>query len=101
MVLTSYDWMYGVVQIAVVFLSLIAGGIALTLFKTTRRPVLRAWKYLIPALVLFFLEEVLGALRTFGVYSTPHLTYVIPGVILGFLIAALIVQIEVCKEQHG
>ena len=101
MPLMLYDWIYGITQLSVVFLSLVAGGISLTLFRTTKKPVLRAWKYLLPALVLFVIEEVLGALRTFGVFSTPHLTHIIPGLILGFLIAALIVQIEVCKEQHG
>jgi len=93
--LTSYDWIYGSAQIGAVFLSIIAGIIAITLFsKSVKQTKLHAWKYLIPALVLFALEEILGALRTFGIWSTPHLTHVVPSLILGFLITALIVQLS-------
>lgn len=62
-----------------------------------RAKVLQAWKFLIIALILFTLEEVVGSLKTFGIYSTPHLTHVIPSFLLVFLIAALVKQIEINK----
>ncbi len=96
--LATYDWVYGSCQIGSVILSLIAGGIPLTLFKSAhRRKPLRAWKFLIWALVFFALVELAGALKTFGVWSTPWLTHVIPGIILAFLITALVIQIQVTR----
>lgn len=68
------------------------------MFKESRKhKALKAWPYLIIALVLFTIEELIGALKTFGIYSTPHLTHVIPGFILAFLIAAVIVQTNIKK----
>ncbi len=100
--LTPYDWVYGIAIITTVFLSLIAGVIALSLFeKATQRKYLGAWKPLIIALVLFTAEEVFGALKVFGVWSTPWLTHVLPSFILIFLIAALLKQINItrgCEE---
>lgn len=96
--LTPYDWAYGIAQLAAVFLSIIAGLIAISMFKvSSEHPHLRPWRFMIVTLVLFAVEEVLGALRTFGVWSTPHLTHLVPSFILGFLIAALINQIQVNK----
>jgi len=96
--LTTYDWIYGSGQIAGVILSFVAGGIALSMFKQAReRKSLRAWRYLLWALVFFCVEEFVGALKTFGIWSTPWLTHVIPSIILAFLIAALIVQIQVTR----
>lgn len=96
MVLTPYDWAYGISQLAAVFLSIIAGFIAISMFKvSSEHRHLRPWKFLIPSLVLFSVEEVLGALRTFDVWTTPHLTHVVPSFVLVFLIAALINQIQV------
>ncbi len=93
--LTIYDWVYGSGQIGAVILSFVAGGIALSMFKAARqRRLLRAWRFLIWALVLFVIVETVGALRTFGVWSSPWLTHVLVSMILGFLIAALIVQIQ-------
>lgn len=96
--LATYDWVYGSGQIGAVILSFVAGAIALSLFKQAReRKQLRAWKFLIWALVFFAVEEFVGALKTFGIWSTPWLTHVIPSIILAFLIAALIIQIQVTK----
>ena len=96
--LTAYDWIYGSGQIAGVILSFFAGSIALSMFKQAHaRKSLRAWRFLIWSLVFFTLEEFVGALKTFGVWSTPWLTHVIPSIILAFLIAALVVQIQVTK----
>ncbi len=97
--LTIYDWFYGITQLAATFLSVVAGGIALTVFAKARTKVsLRAWKPLSVALVLFAVEEVIGAVRTFGVWPTPsHWTHILPGFILFFLIVALLRQIQQLK----
>jgi hypothetical protein len=96
--LTAYDWVYGSGQIASVILSVAAAWIALGMFKEARqRKSLRAWKYLLSALIFFTIEELVGALKTFGVWSTPWLTHVIPSIILGFLITAIIIQIQITK----
>ena len=92
--LTTYDWAYGTATVAVVFLSIAAGILALSLFKAAfKHKELKAWRFLIITLVLFAVEETVGALKIFGIYSTPHLTHVIPSFIMASLIAALIVQI--------
>ena len=96
--LTVYDWVYGSGQIASVLLSIFAGVLAMTMLKQARkRKQLRAWPYLLWALVFFALVEFVGALKTFGIWSTPWLTHIIPGFILAFLIAALVIQIQVTK----
>ncbi len=96
--LTPYDWVYGIAILTAVFLSIVAGTIAISLFeKSTERKYLAAWKPLIVALVLFAFEEIFGALKVFGVWSTPWLTHVIPSFILIFLIAALIKQINITR----
>jgi peptidoglycan/LPS O-acetylase OafA/YrhL len=96
--LTVYDWVYGSGQIASVVLSLVAGIMAISMLKQAhKRKQLRAWPYLLWALVFFALEECVGALKTFGVWSTPWMTHVIPSFILAFLITALVIQIQVTK----
>ena len=98
MPLTVYDWFLGIAEIAAVFLSVVAGIMAISLFKISQKEsILKAWKFMIIALVLFALEEILGALKTFGIYGTPHLTHIVPSFIMIFLIAALITQIQVNK----
>ncbi len=96
--LTTYDWVYGIATMTVVFLSLIAGGIAVGMFEmTAQRKYLAAWKPLLLALMLFALEEIVGSLKIFGVWSTPWLTHVIPSFILVFLIVALSQQINITR----
>ena len=96
--LTVYDWVYGISQLAAGFLAIFAALFAMTLFKSSNQfALLRAWKFLIPTLVLFAIEEVLGTLKTFGVYETPHLTHVVPSFIMVFLIAALLKQVHINK----
>ena len=102
MALTPYDWIYGITQLAAVFLSIVAGFIAISMFQqAARSKYLAAWKPMLIALVLFVVEEILGVLRTFGIWSTPYLTHVVPSFILVFLIAALVKQINItrgCEE---
>ena len=85
----------GILKIANIFLAVVAGGIALTLFKiSSKRNILKAWRYLIVALVLFAVQETLGALRAFNIYESSYLTHVIPTIILVLLVLALSQQIR-------
>jgi len=96
-ILTTYDWIYGVAQFAAAFLAVIAMFIALTMFKKAEEKPLKAWKFLLFGVIFFAIEEVVGALQTFGVYETPYLTHVIPGIIMGFLITALVIQTNIAR----
>jgi len=102
MALTPYDWIYGITQLATVVLSIVAGFIAISMFnQAAQKKYLAAWKPLLFALILFVIEEILGILRTFGIWSTPWLTHVVPSFILLFLIVALLKQINItrgCEE---
>ncbi len=102
MALTPYDWIYGITQLATVVLSIVAGFIAITMFQqAAQKKYLAAWRPLIIALVLFVVEELLGILRTFGIWSNPWITHVVPSFILVFLIASLLKQINIvrgCEE---
>src|SRR3989344_7064699 len=94
--LSMYDYALGTAQIASVFLMIVAGIIALTMFHISHKQAdLKAWKWIIIALVLFAIEEILGALKSFGIFSTPYLTHIVPSFILIFLITALVVQLQV------
>ena len=98
MPLTFYDWIYGSAQIGAVVLSIVAAVIAISMLRISHQQKrLRGWRTLLMALVFFMLEEVFGALQTFGIYSNPWLTHVIPSVILGLLIFALINQLNVAR----
>jgi len=46
------------------------------------------------ALVFFSVTEIFGALRAFQIYESPFITHIIPTIILGFLVAALIMEIN-------
>ena len=96
MAFTAYDWFYGIAQITTAILSLVAGGIAVSMLHHTRKQkLLGGWKLLVWALVLFATVIVLGALKTFGVSSTTFLTHIVTSLVLGFLIAALVIQIQI------
>lgn len=98
--LTLYDMLYGTATIAAVFLSIVAGILAMSLFKLAfKEKHMKAWRFLIFTLLFFMIEEILGALKIFGIYSTPHLTHVVPGFVLAFLIAAIVNQIWINKER--
>lgn len=98
MVLTTYDWIYGSSQLGAVILSIIAAFIAISLVKISHeKGVLRGWRALLIAVILFAFEEIFGILRTFGIYNNPWITHVIPSFILALLIFAIINQINVAK----
>lgn len=89
------EFFEGLLKIANVLLSFVAGGIALSMFAIShRRKELRAWKILIIVLVLFVVQQVLGALRAFDIYSSPFLTHINVSILLGFLIYAIGLQIH-------
>ena len=106
MTLTTYEWVYGIAQLSAVFLSIVAGVLALSLMRNaSRQPLLRAWRYMVWALVLFTIEEIVGALRTFGVVPSLHteyawVTHVIPTFVLLFLIAAILNQLSVNRGWY-
>lgn len=96
-ILTTYDWIYGVAQFAAAFLAVIAVLIALTMFRKAEEKPLKAWKFLLLGVIFFAVEEVVGALETFGVLETQYLTHVIPGIIIGLLITALVIQTNIAR----
>ena len=84
----------GILKIANLFLALVAGIIAITLFRVSEKNILKAWRILIIVLVLFAVQEMLGALRAFQIFESPYLTHIVPTVILGLFIVALVCQIN-------
>ncbi|MBS3098516.1 hypothetical protein J4209_07025 [Candidatus Woesearchaeota archaeon] len=88
----------GILKIANLFLAIVAGIIAATLFKVSRKKELKPWMFLIVALIFFAIQEILGALRAFEIFSTPYLTHVVPTIILVLLVIALILQINMVKK---
>lgn len=96
--LTILEWIYGTVQFAVVFLSIFAGILALSIYQYTKnKSSVASWNYMIVMLLFFMIVELLGGLSTFGVYRTPHLTHTFAALCLGFLIAALTTQINITR----
>lgn len=96
-ILTTYDWIYGVAQFAAAFLAIIAAFIAATMLKKAEEKPLKAWVFLLLGVIFFAIEEVIGALKTFGIFETQYLTHVIPGIIMGLLITALVVQTNIAR----
>lgn len=93
------DYVEGLLKIANVFLSVVAGLIAIALFRASQgKEHLKAWKFLIVVLLLFAVQEIFGALRAFQIFSSPYVTHIIPTAMLGFLVAAVLAQIEVHRS---
>ena len=89
------EYYEGVIKIANIFLSVVAGVIAMNIFRVSRKNrFLKPWYILVFVLILFAVQEILGALRAFNIYSTPHLTHIVPTIILGLLIWALVLRIN-------
>ncbi len=90
----------GILKLANLFLALIAAAIGIGLFKSSfKDQILRAWKPLAVALILFSVQQILGALRAFGIYESPFLTHINVSVLLGFLIYALVLQINITRSN--
>ncbi len=99
--MTDQLFYVGVLQLTVVFLSIAAGIISITLFKVSKKhEVLSAWKTLIVVLILFAFGEILGILDAFNIYrEIAFLRHVMPSFILGFLIVAIVQQIFIIKGK--
>jgi len=88
-------YLEGILKIANLFLSLVAGFVGIFLFKaSTKKSYLKPWYLLILVLILFAMQEIFGALRAFEIYTNPFITHILPTIILGLLIWALILQIN-------
>jgi uncharacterized membrane protein len=100
----NLEYIEGTLKIANLVFSLFAGMIALSLFRLSKRVSkkkdFRPWRYLIFALILFAVQEILGALRAFRIFSSPYLTHIVPTVILVLVLFALIHQIEANKGEE-
>ena len=93
------EYLEGILKIGNLFLSLVAGIIAVSMIKVShRKKDLRPWILLIISLVFFAVQEVLGALRAFNIYESPFLTHINPTIILVLLIIALSLQISKAKR---
>jgi len=94
------QYLEGILKVANLVLALIAGAIAISLIKVSKkRKELNAWILLIVALVFFAIQEILGALRAFKIFESSYLTHIVPTVILALLIIALIKQIDIQKGR--
>ena len=92
-------YLEGILKIANVFLVVVAGFIAISLIRiSNKRKDLKPWLYLIVALVFFAVQEILGALRAFKIYESAYLTHIVPTVMLGLLVTALIQQINLKRK---
>ena len=90
------NFVEGILKITNVVLAITAGYIALTLFKiSTKRKDLRSWQALIGALIFFMIQEILGALRAFDIFSSPFLTHINATIVLCLLLYALAIQIHI------
>lgn len=88
------QYLEGVLQVAAIFLAVVAGIFAASLFKVSHETEhLKPWKYLIFALILFAVEEILGSLVAFKIILPTFLTHIIPTFILVLIILALSAQI--------
>lgn len=95
----SLQFIEGVLQIANVFLSIVAGIIAASLFKsTTKHKLLKPWRCLIAVLILFAIVLIFGALRSFNIFESTFITHIIPTAMLALLIAALLQQIRISSQ---
>ncbi|MBI2139846.1 hypothetical protein HYU14_02900 [Candidatus Woesearchaeota archaeon] len=89
------DYLEGILKIGNLFLAVVAGYLAISLFSLSKsKSRLKPWSFLIFGLVLFAIQMILGFLRAFEIYTSPYLTHIVPTAILGLLITALFLQIN-------
>ncbi len=94
------EYLEGILKIGNLVLSLVAGVMAISLIKLSRqKKELKAWLYLIPFVVFFAIQEILGALRAFNIFESPYLTHINPTIILVLVIVALVIQINLHKGR--
>ena len=99
MPLSYYDWIYGITQLAAGFLAVFAGIICISMLRMGKTRMLRAWRPLLIALLLFTAGQVIGGLRTFGVVPSTGVwsfaVHILVSGILAFMIVALVIQLQV------
>ena len=89
------EYLAGVLHVAIIFLSVVAGIFAASLLRVSHEAKqLSPWKYLIVALILFGVEEILGALISFRIILPTFLTHLLPTIILILMLIALREQIS-------
>jgi len=95
----AIDFLTGVLEIANVILSVVAGLIAFSIFQLSTQKQLKPWKPLTVALALVALEFIFAGLRAFNIYSNPWITHVIPSFVLALLIWSLVLQINLVESK--
>lgn len=99
--LVDENFLYGLLQIAGLFLALAAGVIGISLFKAFHeRREWWSWKILILALLIYAVHKLFGALDAFNVYqtSTGWMSQVFPVFIQGFVLWAIILEIYIATK---
>jgi len=80
-------------------LSIVAIIIAIPLIRKSKNVILVAyWRYLLTALILFGIFQIVSNLRTYGIVQIPYFTHVITFFILLFLLITLIKTENVARE---
>ena len=101
MALTALQFIEGILKIANLFLIVIAAVIAAGMFKAFGKRDMRKealpWRLLIIVLILLTVQTILGALRAFLIWDPGAITRVIPTVMLGLIIWALVLNINMKK----
>ncbi len=70
------------------------------MFKDSgRKKELKPWRVLIIVLFLFMIQEILGALRAFAIWDPQYLTQLVPTAMLGLLIYAIAMQINMRYQK--
>jgi hypothetical protein len=90
----EFLFLEGTFQIANLFLSIVAMVLVIPMLKYYQHKELRAWKYIMIALLVFDVLLIFGVLRSFEVYSNPYFTHILATVILCLLIIAQKMQIK-------
>ncbi len=100
--LVDENFLFGLLQIAGLFLALVAGVIGISLFKFFhQKRELWSWKILILALLVYTVHKFFGALDAFNVYQTATgwMSQVFPVFIQGFVLWALILEIYIAARK--
>ncbi len=96
----SVAYFAGVLQIANVFLAVVAGFIAASLFRVSHRQMLlKPWKTLIIVLILFAIEEIFGALNAFHLMEPSFITHLIPTIMMFLLIYTIDLQTKLNTNE--
>ncbi|MDO8480520.1 MAG: hypothetical protein Q7S65_01745 [Nanoarchaeota archaeon] len=90
----ALEFLEGAMKLANLVLALMAGYLSLHIYHLSRRKDLLPWKILAVALLFFMVQQILGALRAFNLYTHPYLTHILVTIILSLLILALSLQIH-------